>query len=121
MSYKIKLNKSTNIVDVVYTHTVSLPDRMKAVDEVCEKFSHLDPIKIQVDVRELVMDLSFEEQEKFGLHLANHNGLKNARVAVLHKPDFNANIVVDSIAFANGYLLAQFSSPSDAKEWLIKK
>lgn len=118
MSYVIHLDGSLNIVNVVYTGTVSLHNRMQAVERVCRNYSHLQPLKILVDVRELVMDLSFEEQQTFGKHLANHPGLASARVAVLHKRDFNPNVVIDDSAYNNGYLLAQFSSRTNAESWL---
>jgi len=121
MSYVIHLDDSLNIVNVVYTGTVNLTNRMHAVERVCRNYSHLKPLKILVDVRELVMDLSFAEQQAFGKHLANHPGLTNARVAVLHKHDFNPNIIIDDSAYNNGYLLAQFSSHTDAELWLSKK
>jgi len=121
MSYVIHKDESLNIVNVTYTGTVNLHNRMQAVERVCRNYSHLQPLKILVDVRELVMDLSIEEQQAFGKHLANHPGLTNARVAVLHKPDFNPNVVVDDSAFNDGYMLAQFSSRTDAEFWLSRK
>jgi len=121
MSYVIHMDESLNIVNVTYTGTVSLHDRMQAVERVCRNYNHLQPLKILVDVRELVMDLSIEDQQTFGKHLANHPGLTNARVAVLHKPDFNPNVVIDKSAYKNGYMLAQFSSGTDAELWLTRK
>lgn len=115
------MDDSLNIVNVTYTGTVNLHDRMQAVERVCRNYSHLQPLKILVDVRELVMDLSIEEQQAFGKHLANHPGLTNARVAVLHKPDFNPNVVIDDSAYKDGYMLAQFSSRTDAELWLTKE
>ena len=112
------MDEALNIVNVTYTGTVSLHNRMQAVERVCRNYSQLRPLKILVDVRELVMDLSVEEQREFGKHLASHPGLTNARVAVLHKHDYNPNVVIDDAAFSNGYLLAQFSSRSDAELWL---
>lgn len=121
MSYTVDLNEPLEIVNVVYSGNVSLDMRMQAVEQVCNNHSHLKPLKILVDVRGLVMDLSFDEQQAFGEHLANHPGLINARVAVLHKPDFNPNAIIDDSAFNNGYMLAQFSSPTDAELWLLRK
>ena len=121
MSYVIWIDHSQNIVTVTYTGTVSLHNRLQAVERVCRNYSHLQPLKILVDVRELVMDLSIEEQKEFGKHLAEHPGLANARVAVLHKPDFNPNVVIDDSAFNHGYVLAQFSSRTDAELWLSKE
>lgn len=118
MSYVIHMDESLNIVNVTYTGTVSLHSRMQAVERVCRNYSDSRPLKILVDVRELVMDLSIEEQQEFGKHLAKHPGLTNARVAVLHKPDFNPNVVIDASAFNDGYILAQFSSLTDAELWL---
>jgi len=121
MSYIIELNKPLEIVNVIYSGKVSLDMRLQAVDQVCFNYSHLKPLRILVDVRELVMDLSFDEQQAFGKQLANNPGLTNARVAVLHKPNFNPNAIIDDSAFNNGYLLAQFSSPDDAELWLLNK
>ena len=118
MSYVIHMDGSLKIVNVTYTGTVSLQKRMQAVERVCRSYSHFRPLKILVDVRELLMDLSIEEQKAFGEHLAAHPGLMNARVAVLHEPDFNPNLVIDDSAFNDGYTLAQFSSRRDAELWL---
>jgi hypothetical protein len=121
MIYKIDLNESLDIVNVVYSGKVSLDMRMQAVKQTCSDLGHLKPLKILVDVRGLVMRLSFEEQQDFGKHLANNPALTDARVAVLHKPDFNPNAIIDDSAFNNGYMLAQFSSQADAELWLIRK
>ena len=121
MSYVIELNKPLEIVNVIYSGKVSLDMRLQAVDQVCCNYCHLIPLRILVDVRELVMDLSFDEQQAFGKQLANNPALTNARVAVLHKPDFNPNAIIDDSAFNNGYMLAQFISPDDAELWLFHK
>lgn len=119
MTYHINLNESLEIVNVIYSGTVSLEMRKQAVEQVCSNHSHIKPLKILVDVRDIVMDLSFEDQQAFGEHLANHPGLTHARVAVLHKPDFNPNVVIDDSAYNKGYVLAQFSSRTDAESWLL--
>jgi len=121
MAYTIDLNESLGIVNVVYSGKVSLDMRMQAVHQVCSSYSHLKPLKILVDVRGLIMDLSFDEQQAFGKSLANNPVLTDARVAVLHKPDFNPNAIIDDSAFNNGYMLAQFSSQADAELWLLRK
>ena len=121
MTFSIEFDRSHEIVNVVYNGTVSLEMRKQAVEQVCSDHEQYKPLKILVDVRELIMDLSFDEQQAFGEYLANHPGLNHARVAVLHKPDSNPNVVIDSSAYNNGYLLAQFSSRSDAEQWLLNK
>jgi hypothetical protein len=121
MSYRINFNESLEIVNVIYSGAVSIDKRKQAVEQVCSNHSRLKPLKILVDVRELVMDISFADQQAFGEHLANHPGLTHARVAVLHKPDFNPNLVIDDSAYNNGYVLAQFSSHADAESWLLRE
>ena len=66
------------------------------------------------------MHLSFEEQQSFGQYLASHEGLANARVAVLYQKGHNPNLVVDTTAFIGGYLLAQFDDMRTAESWLTK-
>ena len=121
MSFSINLDNISKIVHVVYTGAVSLEERMQAVQQVCDSYPGLTPLKILVNVCDLVMHLSFEEQDYFGRYLANHEGLAKARVAVLHGNDHNPNMIVDSTAFANGYMLAQFNGAKDAESWLLKK
>jgi len=121
MAYKIDFNEPLEIVNVVYSGNVSLGMRMQAVEQVCSNYGHIQSLKVLVDVRELVMELSFDEQQDFGKYLANNPVLINARVAVLHKPDFNPNAIIDDSAFNNGYMLAQFSSRADAELWLLRR
>ncbi len=121
MAYIIDINESLEIVNVIYSGQVDLDMRIQAVKQVCSNHGHLQPLKILVDVRDMVMDLSFDEQQHFGKHLAYNPGLADARVAVLHKPNFNPNAIIDDSAFNNGYILAQFSSQADAELWLLKK
>lgn len=121
MAYIIVLNKPLEIVNVIYSRKASLDMRMQAVEQVCSNHSHPKPLRILVDVRELVMNLSFDEQQASGKQLANNPALTDARVAVLHKPDLNPNTIIDDSAFTNGYMLAQFSSPNDAELWLLIK
>ena len=120
MSYHINFNESLELVNVIYSGTVSIEMRKQAVEQVCSNYSRLKPLKILVDVRDLVMDLSFDDQQAFGEHLANHPGLTHARVAVLHKYDFNPNVIIDDSAYNEGYVLAQFSSQTDAELWLLQ-
>ena len=118
MSFRIDLDPSLSIVNVAYNGAVSLDMRKRAVEQVCGDYAELKPLKILVDVRDLIMDLTLDEQQAFGEYLANHPGLNDARVAVLHSTDFNPNVVIDTCAYNNGYLLAQFASRADAEMWL---
>jgi hypothetical protein len=120
MPYTLHFDQAKKIVQVFYAGTVSLIERMQAVEDVCGRYTDLNPLKILVDVRALEMHLSFEEQQLFGKFLANHPGLSNARVAVCHKSGHNPNIIIDTLAFTQGYMLAQFDKKRDAESWLSK-
>ena len=122
MSYRIEFDESLEIVAVIYSGAVSFDERIQAVEDVCKLFSaKLNPLRILVDVCELKMQLSINEQETFGKYLSSHPGLANARVAVLHPSTKNPNIIIDSAAYRNGYMLAQFDNRKDAEAWLRRK
>ena len=118
MSFIINFDKVNEIVHVVYSGIVGLNERMQAVQDVCDSYWSFKPLKILVNVRNLEMHLSFDEQQSFSRYLASHEGLTNARVAVLHQAGHNPNMIVDSTAFVNGYLLAQFNDTKEAESWL---
>ncbi|HEY9036751.1 MAG TPA: hypothetical protein VIM96_08590 [Pseudomonadales bacterium] len=120
MSYQITLDESTMLVQVIYAGPASLTKRMRAVSDVCTQYAHLAPLNILVDVRRLNMELSLDEQKYFGEYLATHPVLANAKVAVLHPPGHNPNLIIDATAFANGYRLAQFNLQRDAASWLLQ-
>jgi len=120
-NYSLAFNPELGIIKVIYAGTVSLDQRIQAVDDVCASRSTMKALKILVDVQKLEMGLTLEEQIQFGQYLANHKALSNARVAVLHKPGHNPNLLIDTSAFNNGYLVAQFHSEENANAWLLKR
>jgi hypothetical protein len=120
MSYELKYNQSINIICVIYSGIVSLKERKAAVNEVCAKTFDQKELKILVNVCDLTMNLSIKEQSHFGEYLASHPGLSHAKVAVLHKPGYNPNLLIDTCAFNNGYRLAEFIKLEEANTWLIE-
>ena len=118
MTYKVDHDEAFKIVHVIYSGIVKLDERMQAVEDVCRSYSHLKPLKIMVNVRELEMNLSIKDQKALGRFLATHPELSNARVAVLHKKSHNPNLFVDASAFNLGYTLAEFINTKDAEAWL---
>jgi hypothetical protein len=120
LNYKINFVESINIIHVIYSGQVSLDDRVQAVNDVCNTYLALKPLKILVNVSDLVMGLSLQEQHRFGEYLASHPGLLNAKVAVVHKPDYNPNLLIDTCAFNNGYRLAEFNQVKEAELWLAE-
>lgn len=120
MPYSIDLNDVSGVVRVAYSGDVTLAERQQAVVDVCMNYAHLRPLKILVDVSELRMTMSLDQQKVFGEFLASQTDLADARVAVLHNKGGNPNIVVDLVAFNNGYRLAQFHSLTAAAQWLVE-
>lgn len=119
MKYEVTICSTTQIISVIYQGALGLTERKAAVAEVCERFGELAPLKILVNVIQLTMVMSLEEQKELGEFLANHPILSTARVAVLHSSTSNPNIMVDIVAFTNGYLLAEFISEKEAQDWLL--
>ena len=120
MAFKIEFDPSTQIISVIYSGATDLDAKLCAVEEVTKTYAGKEEIKILVDVREEVMDMSLSDQEAFGEYLANHIELRRAKVAVLHEPGFNPNTVIDVISYKNGYQLVEFSSLAKATRWLIR-
>lgn len=118
MAYTINFIEPLEIVQVIYSGLVNLSERMKAVESVCNSYSHITPLKILVNVYDIEIQLSRQEQASFGQYLANHPVLSGARVAVLHSPTNNPNLLIDVTAFNNGYKLAQFNNNKEAEKWL---
>ena len=120
ISYKITFDETSEIVTVKYNGAVSLQQRLNAVDDVCNSYAHLVPLRILVNVIDLDMQLSFDEQAYLGAHLAANKDLRNAKIAVLHEKNSNPNLIVDTTAYINGYQLVQFDSPDEAYLWLAR-
>ena len=120
MAFKINFDTATQIISVIFSGATDLDSKLRAVEEVTKNYADREEIKILVDVREQMMDMSLGEQAAFGEYLANHHDLRKAKVAVLHEPGFNPNTVIDVISYKNGYQVVEFSSPADATRWLTR-
>lgn len=120
MNYKISYIESIDVVQVIYSGHVSLSERKEAVNYVCDTFSDQKPLKILVNVCNLEMNLTLEEQHNFADYLALHPGLSHAKVAVVHKSDYNPNLLIDTCAFNNGYRLSEFIQIKEAEMWLCE-
>ena len=118
--YRIHFSEKDHIVHVIYQGRVSLDERIEAVNQVCSNYAYLRPLRALVNVLELEMCLTPQEQKAFGEFLALHPLLANAKVAVLHKPDYNPNLLIDAVAFNNGYRLAEFNQANEAESWLLQ-
>lgn len=108
----------SNIIRVTFNGTVDLHERMLAVDEVCELVNSPHNVRLLIDVRNIKMDMSLDDQQYFGRFLASKQALANAKVALLHKPRDNPNIVINAVAYAEGYHVVEFDQLNEAHMWL---
>lgn len=118
MSFQVRFNSDTRVVTAVFFDRVELADKMASARQVAEKYGHLHPLMLLVDVRNAEIALSMEERRFFGTFAARLQGLSHGKVAVLHAPDHNANVVIDSTAQAEGMHIVEFVSEHAALEWL---
>lgn len=118
MSFHIRFNPANRIVTVVFFDRVELEEKMASARQTAEKFGHLHPLLLLVDVRRADIVLSPDERRQFGAFAAHLPGLRCARTAVLHAVDHNANVIIDSAAQAEGMLINEFVTEQAAVEWL---
>ncbi|WP_299598637.1 hypothetical protein [uncultured Microbulbifer sp.] len=118
MSFQIRFSPETRIVTIVYFDRVDLDEKLASARQVGEKYGHLHPLMILVDVRRADLVLSVDERQYFGTFVARQPGTSHGHVAVLHAPDRNANVVIDSAAQAEGMRILEFVTEHAALEWL---
>ncbi|WP_226667909.1 hypothetical protein [Microbulbifer aggregans] len=119
MSFQIRFDPNSRIVRATFFDEVYLADKIASARQIAEKFGHLHPLLLMVDVRRADIRLTIEERQEFGTYTAQLEGLKHARTAVLHATDRNANVVIDRWAQSHGLQLAEFITEAAAVEWLL--
>ena len=117
MPYSVQ-KENSDIITVCFTGSVELPERKMCVDEVCELVSPSNAVKLLIDVTNITMNMSVEEQAIFGEYLAGKDELNNAKVAVLHNRQNNPNLIINAIAYSKGYATVDFDFKADAISWL---
>ncbi|WP_160154429.1 hypothetical protein [Microbulbifer sp. ALW1] len=119
MSFQIRFLPDTRIVSVVFFGPVDLEQKLASAGQVGEKYGHLHPLRVLVDVRQAEIKLTLEERKQFGRFVAEHTGTSHGRVAVLHSLEHNPNHTIDQAALAAGLTLAEFLTERAAEEWLL--
>ncbi|WP_105101837.1 hypothetical protein [Microbulbifer pacificus] len=119
MSFHIRFNTELRIVHAVFFDRVDFAEKLASARQIAEKFGHLHPLRVLVDVRRADIVLSVKERQKFGKFVARQTGTSHSRVAVLHAPDFNANIIINSAAQSEGMQVREFVTEQAAQGWLM--
>ena len=117
MPYSIQIDDS-GITTVVYSGSVGLGERKNAVDEVCGMVEPSMPVRLLIDVRNIVMSMSTDEQVTFGKYVASREQFSDAKVAVVHEAGNNPNIMITTTAYLEGYHVVEFDDLNEARLWL---
>lgn len=120
MSFQIRFNPASRVVSTVFFGRVEFAEKIASARQLAEKYGHLHPFLLLVDVRRADVVLSIEERQQFGVFVAHLQGLNHARVAVLHAPDSNANLVIGRTAQAEGMQAVEFVTEPAALHWLTE-
>ena len=118
MPYSIQINDS-NITTVIFTGSVGLSERIMAVDEVCGLIESSAPVRLLIDIRNIIMNMTTDEQVYFGKYIASREQFSEAKVAVVHTPENSPNIMITTTAYLEGYHVVEFDDLDDANLWLI--
>lgn len=111
--------EESNIIKVIFKDAVDFQQRVAAVDQVCQLVQEEEQVKLLVDFTNFENLMTLDEQEKFGLYLASQDALVSAKVASVTTNTCSENVIVEAVAFTNGYQVVNFHSLSDAQSWLL--
>ncbi|MGL6161878.1 hypothetical protein [Microbulbifer sp.] len=119
MSFQIRYNAANRVVRVCFFGRVGLCARKTAAKLVGEKYRHLVPLRILVDVRFARTVMSPAEQRKFGRYLAEHPVLGRAAIAILHSRSFYPSLMIAKEARMRGHRIQPFIVEAEAERWLL--
>lgn len=111
--------EENSIIKVIFKDSVDFQQRVAAVDQVCQLAQEEELVRLLVDLTDFENLMTLDEQEKFGLYLASQEALMNAKVASVTANTCSENVIVEAVAFTNGYQVVNFHSISDAQSWLL--
>jgi len=107
-----------DIISVVFTEEVDLQQRKDAVDQVCKLVGNDEPIKLLINLTCYINKMTLEDQKTFGHYLAQAKALSNAKVASVTGFSQSSNVVVEAVAYTQGYQVVSFNSEYEARAWL---
>ncbi|GAB2521415.1 hypothetical protein [Microbulbifer agarilyticus] len=120
MGFQVRYNTATRVVNIGFFDRVDGAEKHAAVRQVAEKYGHLHPLLVLADVRRADIQMTLEERRALGSYIAHLPGISEGRFAVLHAPEYNANVVIDSAARKEGLALMEFVTEQAAEHWLIE-
>ncbi|QIL91600.1 hypothetical protein GNX18_18785 [Microbulbifer sp. SH-1] len=95
-------------------------NRLEALHQLVAKYGHLKPLRVLADVRRVTkMSMSLEEQQRYGVYLAQLPAMSGARIAMLNRVELNTTAVMRAKAKENGLELFSFFTEAAAMKWLV--
>lgn len=117
MAYLVQ-ETDPNTITVTYTGSVDIHERKAAVGETCKLINPSNPVRLLIDVTKIIMKMSVDEQKSFAEYLTSKKELANAKIAVLHDPQSNPNLIINALVYTKGFFTVNFENKNEAIAWL---
>lgn len=69
MPYSIETDNISGVITVRYSGCVDLNERLMAVKKVCQMIADIENVRLLIDIRNISMKMSVEDQEYFGKYV----------------------------------------------------
>ena len=115
---KIRLEKVGRVVRCTPVGDVSFADMSNASYLISQKYGHLRPVRILVDVRHVKIIMTPRESQQFAQFVSGLPGFDEARIAVLHGMSHNPMAATDRESRASGLLVRSFFCETESYSWL---
>lgn len=120
MSFRIRYDSQRRVVCILLYGEATFENRLEAVHQLVAKYGHLKPLRVLADVRRVTkMSMSLEEQQRYGVYLAQLPAMSGARIAMLNRVELNTTAVMRTKARENGLELFSFVTEAEAMKWLV--
>ncbi|WP_105101836.1 hypothetical protein [Microbulbifer pacificus] len=119
MSFQIRYDSQQRIVKIHLYGEATYENRIDALRQLVAKYGHQKPLRVLADVRGVTkMSMSLEEQQHYGVYMAQLPAMTGARIAILNRAELNTTAVMRTKARENGLELFSFLTEAEAIKWL---
>lgn len=115
---QIRLEKNDRIVRCTPLEDVGFKDMSNASYLISQKYGHLNPLLILVDVRRVNINMTPDENQAFAQFISSLPGFSEARIGVLHSLSHNPMSATDRESRDSGLLVRSFFSEAESTRWL---
>nr|WP_010132617.1 hypothetical protein [Microbulbifer agarilyticus] len=118
MSVQIRLESGTRVVRCSPQGDVSFDEMANASLRISQKYGHVRPLRILVDVRFVQVHMSADDNKRFAQFVAQLPGYGSAKIVVLHPLSHNPMSATDRVSREGGLSICQCVSEGEAYAWL---